>query len=185
MKIKHDLSIVYTHFFCTAIHRDAFWQDLVCWQFIKVQKADLMCHVIRKLLHLCWPIRDEYSNFSGATRHVFYKITTLRVFTEMLNQFRILVSGLKSCLKIDIHCKPIPCNKNRVFPVKFSHREIPVMKTGVPTMSKIKKKMSHPSKARTKFLAVPTYFNLVWIQKINFRHCDFSFLNPFCCLLQK
>ena len=33
-----------------------------------------------------------------------------------------------------IHCKPIPCNKNRVFPVKFSHREIPVMKTGVPAM---------------------------------------------------
>ena len=32
------------------------------------------------------------------------------------------------------HCKPIPCNENRVFPVKFSHREIPVMKTGVPAM---------------------------------------------------
>ena len=31
-------------------------------------------------------------------------------------------------------CKPIPCNENRVFPVKFSHREIPVMKTGVPAM---------------------------------------------------
>ena len=29
------------------------------------------------------------------------------------------------------HCKPIPCNENRVFPVKFSHREILVMKTGV------------------------------------------------------
>ena len=27
-----------------------------------------------------------------------------------------------------IHCKPIPCNKNRVFPVKFSHGEIPVIK---------------------------------------------------------
>ena len=27
-----------------------------------------------------------------------------------------------------------PCNENRVFPVKFSHREIPVMKTGVPAM---------------------------------------------------
>ena len=33
-----------------------------------------------------------------------------------------------------IHCKPIPCNENRVFPVKFSHREIPVMKTGDPAM---------------------------------------------------
>ena len=33
-----------------------------------------------------------------------------------------------------LHCKPIPCNENRVFPVKFSHREIPVMKTGVPAM---------------------------------------------------
>ena len=33
-----------------------------------------------------------------------------------------------------MHCKPIPCNENRVFPVKFSHREIPVMKTGVPAM---------------------------------------------------
>ena len=33
-----------------------------------------------------------------------------------------------------VHCKPIPCNENRVFPVKFSHREIPVMKTGVPAM---------------------------------------------------
>ena len=33
-----------------------------------------------------------------------------------------------------IHCKPIPCNENRVFPVKFSHREIPVMNTGVPAM---------------------------------------------------
>ena len=32
------------------------------------------------------------------------------------------------------HCKPIPCNENRVFPVKFSHREIPGMKTGVPAM---------------------------------------------------
>ena len=31
-----------------------------------------------------------------------------------------------------IHCKP--CNENRVFPVKFSHREIPVMKRGVPAM---------------------------------------------------
>ena len=156
MKIKHDLSIVYTHFFCTAIHRDAFWQDLVCWQFIKVQRADLMCHVIRKLLHLCWPIRDEYSNFSGATRHVFYKITTLRVFTVMLNQFRILVKGLKSCLNIDIYLK-----------------------------SKIKKNMSHPSKVLTKCWAVPTYLNLVWIQKINFCNCDVSFLNPFCCLIHK
>jgi hypothetical protein len=39
--------------------------------------------------------------------------------------------------KIDpknLHCKPIPCNENRVFPVKFSHREIPVMKTGVPAI---------------------------------------------------
>ena len=26
------------------------------------------------------------------------------------------------------------CNENRVLPVKFSHREIPVMKTGVPAM---------------------------------------------------
>ena len=26
---------------------------------------------------LCRPIRDEYSNFAGATRHVSYKITTL------------------------------------------------------------------------------------------------------------
>ena len=33
-----------------------------------------------------------------------------------------------------LHGKPIPCNENRVFPVKFSHREIPVMKTGVPAM---------------------------------------------------
>jgi hypothetical protein len=33
-----------------------------------------------------------------------------------------------------MHCKPIPCNENRVVPVKFSHREIPVMKTGVPAM---------------------------------------------------
>ena len=33
-----------------------------------------------------------------------------------------------------VHCKPIPCNENRVFPVKFSHREIPVMITGVPAM---------------------------------------------------
>ena len=33
-----------------------------------------------------------------------------------------------------IHCKPIPCNENRVSPVKFSHREIPVTKTGVPAM---------------------------------------------------
>jgi hypothetical protein len=33
-----------------------------------------------------------------------------------------------------IHCKPIPCNENRVYPVKFSHREILVMKTGVPAM---------------------------------------------------
>ena len=33
-----------------------------------------------------------------------------------------------------LHCKPIPCNENRVLPVKFSHREIPVMKTGVPAM---------------------------------------------------
>ena len=33
-----------------------------------------------------------------------------------------------------MHCKPIPCNENRVFPVKFSHREIPVMNTGVPAM---------------------------------------------------
>ena len=32
------------------------------------------------------------------------------------------------------HCKPIPCNENRVFLVKFSHREIGVMKTGVPAM---------------------------------------------------
>jgi hypothetical protein len=32
------------------------------------------------------------------------------------------------------HCKPIPCYENRGFPVKFSHREIPVMKTGVPAM---------------------------------------------------
>ena len=32
------------------------------------------------------------------------------------------------------HCKPIPCDENRVFPVKFSHREIPVMKTVVPAM---------------------------------------------------
>ena len=44
------------------------------------------------------------------------------------------------CLKyalghlISLHCKPIPCNENRVLPVKFSHREIPVVKTGVPTM---------------------------------------------------
>ena len=37
-------------------------------------------------------------------------------------------SGLKP------HCKPISCNENRVFPVKFSHREIPAMKTGVPAM---------------------------------------------------
>ena len=37
-------------------------------------------------------------------------------------------------LKISPHCKPIPCNENRVFPAKFSHREIPVMKTGVPAM---------------------------------------------------
>ena len=29
---------------------------------------------------------------------------------------------------------PIPCNENRDFPVKFSHREIPVMKTGVTAM---------------------------------------------------
>jgi hypothetical protein len=36
--------------------------------------------------------------------------------------------------KFLMHCKPIPCNENRVFPVKFSHREIPVMKTGVPAM---------------------------------------------------
>ena len=41
----------------------------------------------------------------------------------MSNQFVLLV-----------HCKPIPCNENRVFPAKFSHREIPVMKTGVPAM---------------------------------------------------
>jgi hypothetical protein len=32
------------------------------------------------------------------------------------------------------HCKPIPCNENRGFTVKFSHREIPVIKTGVPEM---------------------------------------------------
>ena len=34
-----------------------------------------------------------------------------------------------------VHCKPIPCNENRVFPVKFTHREIPVLKTGVPAIS--------------------------------------------------
>ena len=34
----------------------------------------------------------------------------------------------------ELHCKPIPCNENRVFPVKFSHREIPVMIAGVPAM---------------------------------------------------
>ena len=33
-----------------------------------------------------------------------------------------------------LHCKPLPCNENKVSPVKFSHREIPVMKTGVPVM---------------------------------------------------
>ena len=33
-----------------------------------------------------------------------------------------------------VHCKPVPCNENRGFPVKFSHREIPVIKTGVPAM---------------------------------------------------
>ena len=32
------------------------------------------------------------------------------------------------------HCKPIPCNENRVSPLKFSHREIPVMKRGVSAM---------------------------------------------------
>ena len=26
-----------------------------------------------------------------------------------------------------LHCKPIPCNENRVFPVKFSHKENPVL----------------------------------------------------------
>ena len=35
---------------------------------------------------------------------------------------------------IFVHCKPIPCNENRVFPAKFSHREILVMKTGVPAI---------------------------------------------------
>ena len=39
-----------------------------------------------------------------------------------------------NALEFHPHCKPIPCNENRVFPVKFSHREIPVMKTGVPAM---------------------------------------------------
>jgi len=34
--------------------------------------------------------------------------------------------------EISTHCKPIPCNENRVLPVKFSHREIPVLKTRVP-----------------------------------------------------
>ena len=80
----------------------------------------------------------------------------LRVFTEMLNQFRILVRGLKSIMNIDIYLK-----------------------------SKIKKNMSHPSKALTKFWAVPTYFNLVWIQKKCFGNSDFSFLNPFCCPVDK
>ena len=28
----------------------------------------------------------------------------------------------------------VPCNENRVFPVKFSHRKIPVITTGVPAM---------------------------------------------------
>ena len=36
--------------------------------------------------------------------------------------------------KLLLHCKPIPCNEKRVLPVKSSHREIPVMKTGVPAM---------------------------------------------------
>ena len=43
------------------------------------------------------------------------------------------LQNARSILNI-LHCKPIPCNKNRVSPVKFSHREIPVMKTGVPAM---------------------------------------------------
>ena len=33
-----------------------------------------------------------------------------------------------------LYTEPIPCNENRVFHVKFSPREIPVMKTGVPAM---------------------------------------------------
>ena len=49
----------------------------------------------------------------------------------------------RNCMKLQsynwmidyrLHCKPIPCNENRVFPVKFSHREIPVIKTGFPVM---------------------------------------------------
>ena len=52
----------------------------------------------------------------------WYWLLDTRLFLQLANAKPIM------------HCKPIPCNENRVFPVKFSHREIPVMKTGVPAM---------------------------------------------------
>ena len=52
----------------------------------------------------------------------------------MLSGFSSLFHNNKALVELGKHCKPIPCNENRVFPVKFFHREIPVMKTGVPAM---------------------------------------------------
>ena len=60
--------------------------------------------------------------------------TPSKVIYANCNTYYHTTCRLKITYKNCKHCKPIPCNENRVFPVKFSHREIPVMKTGVPAM---------------------------------------------------
>ena len=64
-------------------------------------------------VHKGWPLKDN-------------KMVEIVSYRKASSQMQICSSN--------IHCKPIPCNENRVFPVKFSHREIPVRKTGVPAM---------------------------------------------------
>jgi hypothetical protein len=51
-------------------------------------------------------------------------------FTQAYKEQRKIWLKYVLCLNLCLHCKPIPCNENRGFPVKFSHREIPVKKQG-------------------------------------------------------